>query len=93
MSVDKKSLEILLSIGQILSKKNETWLPFIKDEKSHNFDALWVASLMYLINDKYISSIDDENQNDFSEEVLELFDFILKMEWNIFLKLEKHFSF
>jgi len=78
MSVDKKSLEILLSIGQILSKKNETWLPFIKDEKSHNFDALWVASLMYLIYDKYISSIDDENQNDFSEEVLELFDFILE---------------
>jgi hypothetical protein len=78
MSVDKKSLEVLLSIGQILSKKNETWLPFIKDEKSHNFDALWVASLMYLIYDKYISSIDDENQNDFSEEVLELFDFILE---------------
>ena len=52
MSVDKKSLEVLLSIGQILSKKNETWLPFIKDEKSHNFDALWVASLMYLIYDK-----------------------------------------
>jgi len=78
MSVDKKSLEVLLSIGQILSKKNETWLPFIKDEKSHNFDALWVASLMYLIYDKYISSIDDENQNNFSEEVLELFDFILE---------------
>jgi hypothetical protein len=78
MSVDKESLEILLSIGQILSKKNETWLPFIKDEKSHNFDALWVASLMYLIYDKYISSIDDENQNNFSEEVLELFDFILE---------------
>jgi hypothetical protein len=78
MSVDKKSLEVLLSIGQILSKKNETWLPFIKDEKSHNFDALWVASLMYLIYDKYISSIDDENQNEFSEEVLELFDFILE---------------
>jgi hypothetical protein len=33
---------------------------------------------MYLIYDKYISSIDDENQNDFSEEVLELFDFILE---------------
>ena len=78
MSVDKKSLEVLLSIGQILSKKNETWLPFIKDEKSHDFDALWVASLMYLIYDKYISSIDDENQNEFSEEVLELFDFILE---------------
>jgi hypothetical protein len=78
MSVDKKSLEVLLSIGQILSKKNKTWLPFIKDEKSHNFDALWVASLMYLIYDKYISSIDDENQNNFSEEVLELFDFILE---------------
>jgi hypothetical protein len=78
MSVDKNSLEVLLSIGQILSKKNETWLPFIKDEKSHNFDALWVASLMYLIYDKYISSIDDENQNNFSEEVLELFDFILE---------------
>ena len=78
MSVDKKSLEVLLSIGQILSKKNETWLPFIKDEKSHNFDALWVASLMYLIYDKYISSIDDENQNEFSEDVLELFDFILE---------------
>ena len=78
MSVDKKSLEVLLSIGQILSKKNETWLPFIKDEKSHNFDALWVASLMYIIYDKYISSIDDENQNEFSEEVLELFDFILE---------------
>jgi len=78
MSVDKESLEVLLSIGQILSKKNETWLPFIKEEKSHNFDALLVASLMYLIYDKYISSIDDENQNDFSEEVLELFDFILE---------------
>jgi hypothetical protein len=78
MSVDKKSLEVLLSIGQIFSKKNETWLPFIKDEKSHNFDALWVASLMYLIYDKYISSIDDENQNEFSEEVLELFNFIIE---------------
>jgi hypothetical protein len=78
MSVDKESLEILLSIGQIFSKKNESWLPFIKDEKSHDFDALWVASLMYLIYDKYISSIDDDKQNEFSEEVLELFDFILE---------------
>jgi hypothetical protein len=33
---------------------------------------------MYLIYDKYISCIDDENQNEFSEEVLELFNFIIE---------------
>lgn len=76
MSVDKESLEILLSIGQIFSKKNESWLPFIKDEKSHDFNAIWVASLMYLIYDKYISSIDDEKQNNFSDEVLDFFEII-----------------
>ena len=64
----KESLEILLSIGQIFSKKNESWLPFVKDEKSHDFDAIWVASLMYLIYDKYISSIDDDKQNDENNE-------------------------
>jgi hypothetical protein len=78
MSVDKESLEVFLSIGRIFSKKNQTWLPFVKDEETHNFNALWVASLMYLIYDKYISCIDDENQNEFSEEVLELFNFIIE---------------
>jgi hypothetical protein len=31
---------------------------------------------MYLIYDKYISSIDDDKQNEFSDEVLDLFEII-----------------
>lgn len=87
MSVDKESLEILLSIGQIFSKKNESWLPFLKDEKAHNFDALWVASLMYLIYDKYLYSIDDDKQNNFSDEVLDLFEIIKENGMEYVLKV------
>lgn len=57
-------------IIEIFCIKDEEYLnPALKITKTHEVEPLWVASLMYLIYDYYISGIDESLQNDFADEV------------------------
>lgn len=58
-------------IFKIYRLKNEfgEWNPAIQDVESHEIDPSWVAGMMYLIFDRYLSSVRDSNQHEFSKEV------------------------
>lgn len=60
--------ELIFKIHRL---KNELgkWNPAIEDVISHDIDPAWVAGLMYLIYDRYLSSVADSKQHQFSKEV------------------------
>jgi hypothetical protein len=66
--------EVLFQVIRIFSEKDQEWLPAIKDTSAHDFDPVWVAALMYLMLDRYVSNIDDEAQPDFVEKVYKIFE-------------------
>jgi hypothetical protein len=66
--------EVLFQVIRIFSEKDQEWLPAIKDANAHDFDPVWVAALMYLILDRYVSNIDDNAQQDFTEKVYKIFE-------------------
>jgi hypothetical protein len=72
--VDMDSLEEVFSVAKIYSKKSEMWIPALQDKASHDVDALWVASVLYMILDRYVSCIPDNKQIEFSEAVQKILD-------------------
>jgi hypothetical protein len=76
--VDPDSLEEVISISRIHSKKSNGWIPALRDKKSHEIDSLWVAAVLYMIYDRYISCIPDEHQLAFQKSVLKIFSTMIK---------------
>lgn len=79
--------EVLFQVIRIFSEKDQEWLPAIKDASAHDFDPVWVAALMYLVLDRYVSNIDDEAQQDFVERVYKIFE-VMKENGHDYM--EKH---
>lgn len=76
--VDPESLEQVLSVNRIFSKKSNEWIPALKDTKSHEITVPWVASVLFMIYDRYISCIPDEHQLAFQNSVLKIFSTMIK---------------
>lgn len=60
--------ELIFKIHRLKNESGE-WNPAIEDVTTHEIEPSWVAGLMYLIFDRYISCISDSKQHEFSEEV------------------------
>jgi hypothetical protein len=78
MSNEINKSELLLKIHRVFHNESGTWMPAIQDVISHNITPLWVAGVAYLIIDRYISSVEESNQNEFLKEVLRLFNKMAK---------------
>jgi hypothetical protein len=78
MNFNNESVEEVMSICRVLAKDNETWCPGILDKATHEISPMWVASLLYIILDRYVSCYPDEQQIEFQETCLELFEHMLK---------------
>lgn len=77
--IDESSLEELIILGRVFSDKTKTWLPALKDIQSHDINPAWVAGVMYLFFDRYISCISDKDQLDFEQKSLFLFNKMLEL--------------
>jgi hypothetical protein len=84
-----KEIEELITICRVFSEKDQMWLPAMKDLQSHDIDPMWVAALMYLLYDRYLSCIDDEKQEWFSKSVLNLFGMMRKDGYNYIDKISQ----
>jgi hypothetical protein len=60
--------ELIFKIHRLKNELGQ-WNPAIEDVTSHDIDPAWVAGLMYLIFDRYLSSVADSKQHKFSKEV------------------------
>ena len=60
--------ETIIKIGKILDEKTGYWNPFLQDVSEHEIDPLWVAAVLFLIQDRYISCIPDDKQIEFFKE-------------------------
>jgi hypothetical protein len=76
--IDPSSLEELMVINRVFSKKSETWIPALLDKKSHEIDVLWVAAVLYMVYDRYLSCIPDQSQIEFQDSVIKVFAKMLK---------------
>jgi hypothetical protein len=86
---EQDNVEVVLSIGKIYSEKDEIYLPCLKDEASHDIDPMWVSAVMYLILDRYISSIPEDKQVDFYDTTLRLFEKIKEEGAQYILKVPR----
>jgi hypothetical protein len=73
-----ESLEPVLAIHRIFSKKSQTWIPALKDIADHEVSAPWAAAVLYMIYDRYMSCVPDEHQLEFQRNVFKMFDFMVK---------------
>ena len=64
-----KNLEELILIGKVFNETNSSWMPYVKDLQTHDFDETWVASIMFLILDRYISNVEENKQVGFTKKV------------------------
>lgn len=60
--------ELIFKIYRLKNELGE-WNPAIQDIQSHEIDPSWVAGMMYLIYDRYLSCVADSRQLEFSKEV------------------------
>lgn len=60
------------TLFNVLRVKNDNgdWMPAIKDITSHDITPLWVAGVVYIIMDRYLSCVDDAKQQDFKDEMI-----------------------
>jgi hypothetical protein len=87
-NLEQEDVEVVLSIGKIYSEKDDVYLPCVKDEASHDIDPMWVAAVMYLILDRYVSSIPEDKQNEFYDTTIKLFEKIKESGAEYILKVQ-----
>lgn len=71
--LDFESIKIIGQLGLIKNQEGSE-LPCFKDLENHEFNSAIVAALLYLIFERYTSYVSDEDQIEFSEEVLKFFN-------------------
>lgn len=76
--IDRSSVEELISIVRVFSNKSESWIPALVDKASHDIDPVWVAGVLFMILDRYVSCVSDEQQILFQEQCLAIFDKMVK---------------
>jgi len=76
--IDKDTIEELLVLARVFSKKSNTWIPAIIDQQSHDIDPLWVSAVIYMILDRYISCVPDNLQIEFQEMTMKFFNEMLE---------------
>lgn len=70
---EKNNLEELIIINRVLAEKGNYWNPALRDLKEHEFDPIWVASILFLLLDRYTSCLPDEKQLKFIKDTLKIF--------------------
>jgi hypothetical protein len=79
MNKDEYKPELILNIHRVLDQ-NGNWMPAIEDVASHDINPMWVAGVSFLLIDRYVSSIQESDQNKFYEEVMFWFDKMIKTD-------------
>jgi hypothetical protein len=64
--IDKK---LILKIYQLTSEAGDL-APALEDVETHEVTPMWVAGLMYIILDRYLTCIEDSNQKEFKETTI-----------------------
>ena len=87
-NIREENTEDLIQICRFASPQTQNmWTPCIKRLKSHDITPLWVASVLYLILDSYIGSVDDKNQQQFFKETIKIFNIMKKEGHNYVSKV------
>jgi hypothetical protein len=69
--------DLIFKVHRVKNNSGD-WLPAIQDVKSHDITPSWVAAMAYVILDRYISCVDECNQNKFQEEVFYWLNLMMK---------------
>lgn len=72
--IDLDSIEELMTIIKVYSNKTDTWIPALVDKASHEIDPIWVAGVIYMILDRYVSCVSDDKQLLFQKQCLSIFE-------------------
>lgn len=78
-TTEEKPPETLFEILRVFSKENQEWIPAIRDHINHEVSPVWVASVLYLIYDRYMSCVPDDQQQEFGDVTQKIFKKILEI--------------
>ena len=85
--MNDEKLEVLIHIGKVFSEKSQNWLPSVQVVQPHDHNPAWTAALMFLIVDRYISSVEDKSQEFYIKETMNTFSGMLEIGQNYIEKL------
>lgn len=85
--MNNENLETLIHIGRAYSEKSKDWLPSIQVVQPHDHSPDWTAALMYLIIDRYLSSVEDKNQEEYTKITMKMFNAMLEIGQNYIEKI------
>lgn len=69
--------ELLFKVHRV-KYEGDAWMPAIEDIKSHDITPVWAAGVAYVIIDRYINSVSDDNQIEFYKETVRCLNLMLK---------------
>ena len=85
--MNDEKFEMLIHIGKVFSEKSKSWLPSVQVIQQHDHDPAWTAALMFLIMDRYLSTVEDKNQEEYATSTLDVFKAMLEIGQNYIEKL------
>lgn len=68
----------VVKIHMMHESKSDTYHPAVEITNTHETTPIWVASVLYLLLDRYLSGIEESDQTDFLNQTLKVFDYLLK---------------
>ena len=76
--MNTEKYEELMQVGRIYYEKGQAWLPSVKLLNTHEHHPAWTAALMFLILDRYVSTMDDQKQEEYIKAAMLYFEEMLK---------------
>lgn len=77
MNHDFIDKELIFKVLRLTDTKGN-FSPALECIEEHDIDPLWVASILYLFIDRYISVVDESKQTEFLKTVLKTFHYMIR---------------
>ena len=85
--MNDEKFETLIHVGKVFSEKSQSWLPSVQVIQPHDHDPAWTAALMFLVIDRYLSSVEDKSQESYIKETMNVFSSMLEIGQNYIEKI------
>lgn len=78
MSAEYDSRQVVAKLYQLHEASNDTYHPALEVTSTHAHDEIWVAAVMYLVLDRYMSCVEESGQTEFLRGVLKVFHHLVR---------------
>lgn len=70
--------QAVMQIHRLHDASTDSYHPAVECMAPHDTTAIWVASVLYLLLDRYLSCVDESEQGNFLKNVLRVFHYMVR---------------